>query len=228
MLGSPVAAVRLCILVFTLVSGAVQAAWALSVFDVAIDTAALTGTPAQLAFDLTSSDLATNDATITGFTTDGSLGTASTTDGPVTGALPGTTTIADTALFNELLQDLTLGNTIAFTLTLTENRTGGGLPDQFALFLLDAASGMSLVSTSDPTGANALFAVDITGAACGDLQVFSSTSRVTATTCVAAVPEPHTLLLVTTGLVGLAALRHRKHGAHEHGHRAPPSWRPIL
>lgn len=195
-------------LMFGLIGGGVYPALAVSLFSVSLDTSALSGIAAQLAFDLTDSDPAANVATIATFSTDGSLGAASTIGGPVTGVLPGTTTIADTAFFNELLQDITLGDTVTFTLGLTENSIGGGLPDQFAFFLLDAVSGLPLFSTADLTGADALFTVDITGATFGDLQVFAPTSTSPAAiTQVTPVPESASFVLIIAGLGGLAALR---------------------
>jgi len=48
----------------------------------------------------------------------------------------------------------------------------GATPSAFALFMLDPISAFPLLETSDPTGAHALFAVDITGAEFGDFRVF--------------------------------------------------------
>lgn len=185
-------------LILGCLGGSLPAAWAVSIFSVSLDTSGFSGSAAQLAFDLTSADPAANMATITNFSTNGSLGAASITGGPVTGALPGTTSIADTAFFNELLQDITLGTTVTFTLALTADYTGGSLPDQLAFFLLDAGSGVPLFATADPTGADALFTVDITGTVLGDLHVFAATAQVTT------VPEPATFWLVIAGVGALA------------------------
>jgi len=194
-------------LVLSLIGGPVRTAFAVSLFDIVIDTNALSGVAAQLAFDLIDGDLTVNNtATISNFSTDGTLGTASSSGG-VTGTLPGTVTIADTEFFNELLQPLTLGSIISFTLALTENFAG--IPDQFSLFLLDDV-GSPLFSTTDPLGTDALFVVDITGAAFGDFQAFSPTSSPAATISATPVPEPTSLLLLATALASAAVVRKRK------------------
>ena len=156
----------------------------------------------MLAFNVVSGNPAPNTATISNFETDGTLGAASTTGGPVTGTLPGIVTIADSAFFNELLQNVTLGNTIAFTLQLTDNFEPPA-PDQFSLFLLDPSTLLAFAPTSDPTGADALFAVDLTGTGAGALQVFSPLVRPATTVTVNAIPEPASLILLATGICGL-------------------------
>lgn len=133
------------VLVLSLLGGAVQGALATSIFPVAIDTTAFSGTDAVLAFNLVDGDaISNNTAIITNFSTNGTLGAAvADPAASVTGVLPGMTSLTDMAFFNELLQDITFGTTLAFTLTLTENFAGGPLPDQLAFFLLDAGGAPS-------------------------------------------------------------------------------------
>ncbi|MFO1433225.1 MAG: NF038129 family PEP-CTERM protein [Candidatus Competibacteraceae bacterium] len=163
--------------------------------QVTLDSSALAGTSAQLAFDLTNGDGVTNN-TVT-ITATG-------------GVLSGTWTLSDTLFFNELLLPITLGNPpLSLTLTLTDNYDpSGSAPDQFALFLLDSTASTPLFGTSDPTGANALFVVDL-GVA-GGLQSYQATdipSPATWTVINAAIPEPSVLLLFATGLLGLICRR---------------------
>lgn len=212
--------VRLLILLLAFVS-MTQPSRADSIFDIAIDTRPLAGMNAQLAFDLTRGDGATNSISILGFTTDATVGAATSMGGPAIGGLPGATTLGDGEFFNELLQDLTLGDSISFRLSLTEN-FAGPTPAEFSLFMLDPATGLPLFSTSDPTGADALFALDITGAAFGQYEVFNSVGSGPAATLSATpfttppppapVPEPSSFLLFGTGVAALAACRFWKRG----------------
>lgn len=174
---------------------------------ISIGTTALQGTLAQLAFDFIDADGPSNSLTISGFTTDGTLGAASSTGG-VSGALPGTVTLTDTDFFNELLTSIVLGTTLSFTFDTTMN--GGAPPDQFSVFLLDSAAAFPLFSTTDPTGADALLAFDID--AVGTLSLFSATGGEVVVTQGApptSVPEPTTLSLVVAGSAMLAAFRRR-------------------
>jgi hypothetical protein len=196
-------------LILNFTEGTSRYASAVSIFQVSIDTATLSGTAATLAFNLIDGDgVSNNVVSITNFATNGTLGAAvADPPGAVTGALPGSTTLSDPVFFNALMQEITLDTTLTFTLALTESFAGGPLPDALAVFLLDAAGLASLVSTTDPTGADALFAVDITGAAFGALQTFTPMASVTA------IPEPSALLLLLTGLAGLLAYRRQHDGA---------------
>lgn len=171
-----------------------HSALAVTTYDVTIDTSAVSGKNGQLAFDFTKSDPAFNAVDILNFSTDGTLGLPETQGGLVEGDLilgsnPAPhTRINGGFFFNELVLNLKpFGTSITFTLQLTENHTPGQIPDQFALFLLDE-SGLPLFSTSDPLGADALFAVDITGVAGGDLSVFSPTVFTPPTTLKIIVP----------------------------------------
>ena len=178
--------------------------------DVLIDTTSLSGSTGQMAFDFIDGDPASNTATISGFTTDGTLVFPATEDGgPISGTLPGPVTIEDDSFFNELLQPITFGNTISFSVELTTNRTFSLFPDSFSFFLLDDFL-LLLFPTSDPTFADSLFFVDIDGSAAGAISSFVATGPPTVTwsvTQAAAAPEPSTLFLL---FLGFASLRHRR------------------
>ena len=166
--------------------------------DVVVDTTLLAGSAGTLAFDVLDGDPASNSATISNFSTDGVLGASSAFGGPVTGALPATVTIADGAFFNEYLQDIVLGTTLSFRVDLTSFSTGSVFPDSFSFFILDALL-LPIFPTSDPTGSDALFVIDIDGSATGAIASFVATdSPASATwtlTPVRLVPEPDTILL---------------------------------
>jgi len=136
---------------------------AATLYSVAIDTTAWSGQSGVLAFDLLGGDatIANNTATIGSFAGNATLGSTS----PFT--------LTDAAFFNETLRDITFGTSLSFTLQLTENRTAPGF-DQFSFFLLDASTLLPKGSTTDPTGADALIAIDIDGQSGGNVSIFGS------------------------------------------------------
>jgi hypothetical protein len=210
---------RLSALLLVMLATAVRPASA-TLIDISIDTTSLAGTPAVLAFDLLQGDSVTNSVTIRNFASDGVLGGAAGSGGPVTGTLPGEVSIADSEFFNELLQEITLASTISFRLSITENFLGP-TPSGFSFFMLDPLTLLPLFETSDPTGAHALFAFDITGTPSGQISVFSPTGGagavLTATLATddpttpppTPVPAPSTLLLLAAALAALAMTRTR-------------------
>jgi hypothetical protein len=180
-----------------------------SAIQVTLDTSALAGTAAQLAFDFIEGGTPSNSVTITGFSTDGTLGGATLT-GDVTGALPGTVTLSDSNFFNEYLLHIALGNSISFTFETTDNPPDDPSfpPDSFSFFLIDPTTGLSLIETSDPTGANSLLLYSIGVAS--PLRVYDS-DQVTISAASTA-PEPAPALLMLVGLLVWAAF---------------PSWRSL-
>ncbi|MDS4019132.1 MAG: NF038129 family PEP-CTERM protein [Candidatus Competibacter sp.] len=199
--------------------------WA-TTLQVAVDTTALSGTAAYLAFDFIDGDGVANTATVGNFYTDGTLGAASTTGGASGTLPPGPVTLSDTDFFNEFLQELTLGTTVSFTLDLTEigPAAGGSLPDSFTFFLLDRPTDpdqipMPLFATTDPTGAGALFQADIDGTAGGVLSVFAPVASLPGepdptvswtVTPARSVPLPSTAWLLGAGVLGGLAARRRR------------------
>ncbi len=180
------------------------------------DTASLAGTTATLAFDFIDGDFISGNNTVivSDFYTTGTLGNSSVLGGvTVTNPGPFPVTLTDTDFFNEFLQELTLGDTIRFTLNLmTEQRaSGSSTPDSFSFFLLDDSPfPLPLFATTDPTTADALFAVDIDGTFGGDLQIFApiTTGPIWTVTSVTSVPLPSTALLLGAGLLaGIVARR---------------------
>jgi hypothetical protein len=153
-------------LAFALLLSLVTECRALTVYAVSIDTSALAGQNGTLAFDLLGGDaaVANNTATVGSLATNGTLSDSA------------GFALVDAGFFNEVLRDITFGTTLSFTLQLTENNTPPGL-DQFSFFLLDSATLLPLGSTTDPTGADALFAIDIDGQVGGGASIFGSTRK---------------------------------------------------
>jgi len=176
-----------------------------TLLDVSIDTSSLSGTSAQLAFDLIDGDgVANNMATITAFSRGGIIASLDPglTFGDVIGNLPNEVVIKDTVFFNEYIQPINLGNSITFTVDLTVNYAGGFLPDQFSFFILDEFGSSSIVFTDDPLDTHALLAFDITGGDLGNLQLFRPlpTSGVS-WSARETVPEPYTIWLIGIGFM---------------------------
>jgi hypothetical protein len=190
-----------------------SAAHANSSYDVTINTSALSGTDATLAFDFIAGGSFSNIATISDFLTSGSAGTNGPNSGSVSGALPGTVTLSDASFFNEFLQSITLGSRISFELSATTHApTGGALPDTFSFFILNPAASFSLLTTTDPTGADSLFSLQIDGSPNGIVASYSATPAVSVTLTPVgtsnSVPEPSALGLMIFGLLG-AVFRRR-------------------
>jgi MYXO-CTERM domain-containing protein len=178
-------------------------------YDVSISTSPLNGVGGYMAFDLYGGiPLQDNVATITNFSSDATLG-AVTPSGDVTGTLtPGPLVLTADQAFNEWLQASTFGNSITFVLNVTTAYTGGTTPDSFAFFLLDSTQ--TPYGTSDPSGSDSIFSIDLTGNSTAP-QVFASTAstpQFTATvTPVTATPEAGPAPLVALGLALILGLR---------------------
>ena len=174
------------------------------IFTVKVDTSGIpTSTNGFLAFDFTGDLNQINTATITDFSTDGALGSGS-SSGDVTGTLaPGPLVLSTSQFFNEWLQGFTYGSSFSFNLGLTTN-FAGVMPDEFAFFLLDDTK--APFPTSDLLGSS-LFLVDINGASPLSPTVFTSTFATVTVSPLAAVPEPSLLGLVAA-VFGAALLCH--------------------
>jgi len=203
------------VLVLDLLSPA-PSACADTIYDISIDTTSLVGLGSIVAFDFVAGGgTQTNGISISDFASNGTLIPASTSgavnSGSVSGALPNTVSLTNASFFNEYQQGMTLGSTLSFQLDATTNApTAGSLPDTFSLFLLDPTATTSL-PTTDPTGANSLFTLQIDGSANGILSLYSSSVPSAPVTVTAApVPLPAGLPLLLSGLWGLSLWGIRK------------------
>lgn len=173
-----------------------------SSFQVSI-TDTLKGQAGLLAFDfLQGSPALGNSVTISNFQTDGMLGSA-TLSGSETGSLvPGPAVMTDASFFNELLQSVAYGTKISFNLTLTDLTSNGGIPDEFSFFLLNSAR--DPYATSDPSGSDSLFYIDLNGLGNTTPTIFTSAfATATVTPQVTNAPEPAAWPLC---LIGMALL----------------------
>jgi hypothetical protein len=181
------------------------------IYSVTVDTTPLAATVGYMAFDLTGGfPLQDNVATISGFLSTSTLGTSS-TSGDVSGTLtPGPLTLTADQFFNEWLQGVTFGSGLtSFTLDLTTNLAAGATPDSFAFYVLDST--FTPFDTSDPSGADSLFAIDLAGQATAPQVYTSDFATVTVNPVVSgAVPEPGSIWLTVAAAVAAGLCRLRK------------------
>ena len=191
-------------------------AWADSLsYLVTINTSAINSTSGNLDLQfnpgtLPGTQLAT--ATVQGFTSDGTLGSATLT-GDVTGALPGTLSFDNQTVFNDDFQAIVFGDSIQFDLVLSGPAvlTPDGIStsgSSFGIGLWDS-TGFSPLLTSDPNGFAGIVNVNLDGS--GTTTTFLTDAGgppvvTVASEVASAVPEPDSILLFGTGLAGLFGL----------------------
>lgn len=163
-----------------------------------LDTSALSGIAARLEFVLYDGDLTDNNhATIASLATD-ATGTLQTHDCSLSCIeSAGSYTLADTGGLGQFLQDLTLGNSLHFGLSLSNAFAGGEL-DRLVVSLLDPATNFVLVSTDlNLTDAisvqDALLTVDFSGGAGYLLRQATATTPAVG---ISVVPSPAPLSLM--------------------------------
>jgi len=156
-------------------------------FVVTIDTTSLAGADVQLEFDLFGFDDVDDNNSAT-----------------IAGILPAPEILTDAGGLGQLLHEITLADSLSFSLDLTTNFAGGpGGPDRFALFLLDPLTSFSLVDT-DLEG-DALLLIDLVGPPV--VQVAGVTTPPVTVVVTSAVPGPSTGALMGIAVFALLASR---------------------
>jgi hypothetical protein len=182
-------------------------------YTVSVNTAAISGTTGFLDFDLApGNDSQSAFATISNFSTTGTLSGGPQVNGAVTGTLPGTLTIGNSTQFNDYFQGFTYGTSIAFKLAFSgpalsspDKTSTSGSTFAFAMF---DSTGANPLLTSDPNGNTFLVGVNLDGSTTVT-NFLTASGGMPPATIVAAVPEPSTLALAVLDalVLTLAAIR---------------------
>lgn len=189
---------------------------------VSLDTTALIGHPAGpflLDFQLNSGGTpgVINTASLTEFQFSGGAAIdPAILSGDVTGSLESHVTLTTSQPFNDFMQQLTPGASLAFTLDLTTNMSSdpSTIPDQFSFAILD--SSLVEIPTLDPSGGNTLLTINIDSTARTALTFATDPSQpppaggpsisMPPPILHSAVPEPSSFLLAAVSLATLFGL----------------------
>ncbi len=127
----------------------------------------------------------------------------------MTGTGPWTFSDAGGSFLNELLVAFNpMGTSLSFSFTTTDHPPApGSLPDAFSVFVLDSTATFPLITTDDPTQADALFLFNL-GQGPEGLTVFTvdqSDFTVNASSAPTPALEPGILALLLAGVIALFA-----------------------